>query len=62
MWPLARVIETYLQKDENTRVVLVKTKSGKLICPIKRLFPHEISNMESDNTDVTETFKRNNLL
>ncbi|XP_035221311.1 uncharacterized protein LOC118194204 [Stegodyphus dumicola] len=46
-WPMGRVIETYPGKDNNIRVVKVKTSNGELLRPVQRVFPMEVDNKES---------------
>jgi len=42
-WPLAKIIELFPGKDGNVRVAKVKTAAGKLVRPLQRLFPLEVS-------------------
>ncbi|KAF8765153.1 hypothetical protein HNY73_023143 [Argiope bruennichi] len=39
LWPLSKVTEIYPGKDGNVRVVRVKTASGELVRPIKKISP-----------------------
>ncbi|KAF2904544.1 hypothetical protein ILUMI_01633, partial [Ignelater luminosus] len=41
-WPLARITETIKGKDDQVRVVKLKTAAGKLTRPIQRVFPLEL--------------------
>ncbi|KAF8795365.1 hypothetical protein HNY73_003219 [Argiope bruennichi] len=44
-------------------VVRFKTASGKLVRPIKKIFPIEIpSSMESDEKNGTETLEKENII
>ncbi|XP_035214816.1 uncharacterized protein LOC118188493 [Stegodyphus dumicola] len=69
-WPMGRVIETYPGKDNNIRVVKVKTSSGELLRPVQRVFPMEIDNKESifelktteSSTSPRNTGKRSDLV
>ncbi|KAF8786850.1 hypothetical protein HNY73_008509 [Argiope bruennichi] len=63
LWPLAKVTEIYPGKDGNVRVVRVKTASGELVRPIKKIFPLEIpSSMKSDEKNETETLEKENII
>jgi hypothetical protein len=64
MWPMGRVLELIPGKDNNVRVVKVKTTTGVITRPIQRLIPLEISSsdqeimkkpMEKDKNKMTTT-------
>ncbi|XP_015916233.1 uncharacterized protein [Parasteatoda tepidariorum] len=42
-WPLAKILKTFPSKDGRVRVVEVKTRNGKFLRPIQRLYPLEVS-------------------
>jgi hypothetical protein len=54
-WPLGRVIEIFPGRDQEVRVVKVKTSSGELIRPIQRVYPLEIS--QEDHLLVSSSAK-----
>jgi hypothetical protein len=43
-WPMGRVIELYPGKDDEVRVVKVRTANGELTRPVKRIYALELSN------------------
>lgn len=45
-WPMAKILELYPGKDNNTRVARVKTVNGELLRPYQRLFPLEVRGEE----------------
>ena len=47
-WPLGRVTETIKGKDNNVRVVKLKTKNGELKRPIQRIYPMEFNATERE--------------
>lgn len=46
-WPLAKVIELYLSKDGNVRLVKVKMKDGEFLRSVLRLIPPEVTHERS---------------
>ncbi|GFS45315.1 hypothetical protein NPIL_417571 [Nephila pilipes] len=42
-WLIGRVIDIYPGKNNQVRVVKVKTKAGELTRPVKKLYPFELS-------------------
>ena len=65
-WPLARVVVTIPGKDDNIRVVKLKTSSGCLFRPIQRLYPLEMNDEDhelltlSQNNDTEPTTSTKN--
>ncbi|XP_035208627.1 uncharacterized protein LOC118183265 [Stegodyphus dumicola] len=43
MWPMGKIVKIFSSRDGATRVVQVKTSSGYLVRPIKKLYPLEVS-------------------
>ncbi|GFT70027.1 DUF5641 domain-containing protein [Nephila pilipes] len=43
LWPMAKVLEVYPGKDNTVRVVRVKTQSGEIVRPVRRIYPLEIN-------------------
>ena len=53
-WPLARVIETALGRDDRVRKVLLKVRGKELWRPIQAIFPTEIRDEEDLGTGTVE--------
>ncbi|GFS86869.1 integrase catalytic domain-containing protein [Nephila pilipes] len=45
-WPLEKVIELFTSPDGNIRLVKLKTKNGKVLLPVLRLYPLEVCEHE----------------
>ncbi|GFS29183.1 DUF5641 domain-containing protein [Nephila pilipes] len=45
-WQICRVIDIYPGKDNQVRVIIVKTKAGELTRPVKKLYLLELSSLE----------------
>jgi len=56
-WPIAKVLKIFSSRDGYARVAEVKTSSGTFVCPLRKLFPLDISD-ESDPVIQTVTENR----
>ncbi len=57
-WPMGRVLEIIISPDGETRIVKVKTKTGCINRPLRRLFPLEMS--QSSSRPETEVEQKDN--
>ncbi|XP_076278392.1 uncharacterized protein LOC143208144 [Lasioglossum baleicum] len=46
-WPLARVVDKFISRDGESRVFMLKTKTGILKRPVQRVYPLEIPREET---------------
>lgn len=61
-WPLGRVVDTIPGRDNQVRVLILKTKNGLLKRPIQRVYPLEITLEEADVAkDLNERAKNKKI-
>ncbi|GFT76163.1 integrase catalytic domain-containing protein [Trichonephila clavipes] len=53
-WPLAKVIRLIPGKDGKIRTVELKTRTGKMLRPIQRVYPLEVQSTETPNDPLND--------
>ena len=60
-WPLARIEKLIAGRDGKIRVIELKTKDGKIVRPIQRIYPMEICNNIDEATILREKVEENTI-